>query len=45
VQVTISCGISEFVEHNSPQEVLHRADTALYEAKEKGRNQTAIAVN
>lgn len=40
VRVTISLGISEFINTDTViDDVMRRADTALYEAKEKGRNQ------
>jgi diguanylate cyclase len=38
VLVTISCGMSEFAENDSPEQVFERADKALYEAKSSGRN-------
>lgn len=39
LQVTLSAGISHFVEGDEPEMVLARADTALYRAKQIGRNQ------
>lgn len=38
VPVTISCGISQFREGDTPEMVFERADKALYSAKEQGRN-------
>ncbi|MGZ5049479.1 MAG: diguanylate cyclase [Methylobacter sp.] len=39
--VTVSIGAAAFlIEDDSSEAVLHRADAALYEAKDKGRNQT-----
>lgn len=38
VQITISCGISEFKHGDEPSQVFERADKALYRAKEEGRN-------
>lgn len=38
VQITISCGISEFKVGDDPVQVFERADKALYRAKEEGRN-------
>lgn len=38
VQITISCGISEFKSGDDPVQVFERADKALYRAKEEGRN-------
>lgn len=42
VQITISFGISEFAQNESADEVFARADKALYEAKDNGRNQVKI---
>ena len=42
VVVTISCGISEFLGEDTPSEVFARADKALYQCKENGRNQCRI---
>jgi diguanylate cyclase len=38
VQVTISCGITEMRKEDAGDTVFERADKALYEAKENGRN-------
>ncbi|NOX09490.1 MAG: diguanylate cyclase [Gammaproteobacteria bacterium] len=43
VKITVSCGISSFQGDDELGDVFERADTALYEAKEKGRNQCIIA--
>ncbi len=43
VKVTISCGISLFVENDTPDSAFSRADKALYQAKEQGRNRCIIA--
>jgi diguanylate cyclase (GGDEF)-like protein len=40
LSVTVSCGISELNPQNVDQEPIRRADTALYTAKENGRDQT-----
>ena len=37
-RVTISCGITEFLDGDTPLTVYNRADEALYEAKQQGRN-------
>ncbi len=37
-RVTISCGVTEFREGDTPVTVYSRADKALYTAKEQGRN-------
>jgi diguanylate cyclase len=37
-KVTISCGVTEFREGDTPEVVYERADRALYEAKQQGRN-------
>jgi diguanylate cyclase len=42
VPVTISCGISQFREEDSPERVFERADEALYQAKRNGRNQCYV---
>ena len=42
VQITISFGISEFAQDETADEVFSRADKALYEAKDNGRNQVKI---
>jgi len=38
VRFTVSCGVSQLTPHDTEQELIHRADQALYEAKQKGRN-------
>ncbi len=38
VPVTISAGIAEFYENDTPDDVFERADKAMYEAKNNGRN-------
>ena len=38
VPVTISCGMSEFLLNNSPEQVFERVDKTLYEAKNSGCN-------
>lgn len=41
-QVTISIGIAQFDSSDLPNELLQRADEALYKAKDKGRNRVEI---
>ena len=36
--ITLSIGVSEYRSGEDPKDMIERADTALYEAKEKGRN-------
>ncbi len=43
-QVTISLGVSQCKPNEQAQELLERADKALYQAKEKGRNRVEISV-
>lgn len=43
VPITISCGLSQFREGDTPEQVFARADAALYKAKENGRNQCRSA--
>ena len=43
VRVTVSCGISQFADADEPEQVLNRADEALYQSKSGGRNQSTIA--
>lgn len=42
VAVTISCGITEFREGDTPTTVYERADGALYQAKSEGRNRCIL---
>jgi diguanylate cyclase (GGDEF)-like protein len=42
-QLTISLGISELAKDDTITTLFHRADEALYQAKNKGKNQTVIA--
>lgn len=42
-RVTMSIGVAEFVAGESPEELIERADGALYTAKHNGRNQVAAA--
>jgi diguanylate cyclase (GGDEF)-like protein len=41
--VTLSAGVAAACSGETPEQVLHRADEALYEAKAMGRNRTAAA--
>ncbi len=45
INVTISMGLAEFTPEESGEELFKRADTALYEAKESGRNRVCINKN
>jgi PleD family two-component response regulator len=42
--VTISCGLTEFRAGDTPTAVYERADRALYQAKQQGRNR-CVAVS
>jgi diguanylate cyclase len=42
VDITISCGVTEFIEHDTDESAFERADRALYQAKEQGRNRCCI---
>lgn len=42
VQVTVSIGLSEFVKGDTLDQVFERADQAVYEAKNAGRNRVVI---
>ncbi|MEO1815453.1 MAG: diguanylate cyclase [Acetobacterium sp.] len=41
-QVTISLGVSAYTTDKTPETIVSRADTALYQAKEKGRNRVEV---
>lgn len=43
VPITISCGIAEFTEGETVEQVFDRADKALYQAKQDGRNRCLMA--
>lgn len=38
VQVTISCGVAEYSDDDTPRSVFEKADAAMYRAKSAGRN-------
>ena len=42
VKITVSCGITNLQKNDSEKSLFERADKALYEAKEEGRNRVAI---
>ncbi len=42
VAITISCGITEFIEGDTDETAFDRADHALYQAKQQGRNRCCI---
>lgn len=42
VEVTISCGMSEFAPGDTPADVFTRADRALYEAKRAGKDRIIV---
>ena len=41
--ISVSLGIARNLENEQPEHTINRADTALYKAKEAGRNQTQVA--
>ena len=43
IPVTISLGVAQYKQDETVSEWLHRADTALYQAKNEGRNRTRVA--
>ncbi len=45
INLTLCCGISEFIDGDHHDDVFVRADHALYQAKQSGRNQCAVFVN
>jgi diguanylate cyclase len=42
ISITISCGITQFIENDTGTSAFNRADNALYTAKDNGRNQCVI---
>ncbi|GIU52429.1 MULTISPECIES: sensor domain-containing diguanylate cyclase [Shewanella] len=43
INITISCGVAEYRKTETPEELINRADIALYQAKEQGRNQVVLS--
>lgn len=43
-KITISLGIAQFKQGEQPEELLNRADQALYQAKDNGRNRVEMAI-
>lgn len=43
LKLTASFGVAELTSEKNIDELLHKADKALYQAKESGRNQVAVA--
>ena len=44
VRVTVSLGVAELSDDETAQQILHRADMAMFEAKEAGKDQVATTV-
>ncbi len=44
-RITLSAGVAEYSLNEKPSQLIARADTALYQAKENGRNQVVAAHN
>jgi len=42
VDITISCGVTEFLPDDTDESAFERADQALYQAKEEGRNRCCM---
>ncbi|AKH22213.1 hypothetical protein AAY24_10920 [Sedimenticola thiotaurini] len=42
VEITISCGMSQFIQGDTPETVFARADKALYEAKRSGKDRIVV---
>jgi diguanylate cyclase (GGDEF)-like protein len=45
INMTISIGVCQYQEEDTLEKLIDRADTALYDAKQKGRNQVSSACN
>ncbi|MCC9625604.1 sensor domain-containing diguanylate cyclase [Thalassospira sp. MA62] len=45
IKITISAGVAQNVDNETAVDTLHRADWALYDAKESGRNRVCVASN
>lgn len=43
IKFTVSMGIAEIQNHETPEEIYKRADEALYESKQTGRNKYTVA--
>lgn len=43
LRVTLSAGVAEAAKTDTPETLMHLADKALYQAKQKGRNQVVVA--
>lgn len=42
-QITVSLGVAQFYGNETADDLIHRADKALYASKNKGRNQVSVA--
>jgi diguanylate cyclase len=42
VSITMSCGLTEYIDGDTNESIFERADSALYKAKQSGRNKCVL---